>query len=107
MVDSVELGTVVTVSEILTSGWVAIVGGRIAWVGEGTPPNAGTVIDHSGGVIMPGLVDGHVHTSSASGWVGIESATRQAAAGGVTTCVDMPYDVPHAVTNAAILADKI
>src|SRR5215467_13669036 len=48
-----------------------------------------------------------MHTSSSTGWPGIESATRSAAAGGVTTCVDMPYDVPRPVTDAAILADKI
>jgi allantoinase len=48
-----------------------------------------------------------MHTSSALGWPGIEHASRTAAAGGVTTCVDMPYDVPQAVTSAAVLAEKI
>ena len=48
-----------------------------------------------------------MHTSSSTGWPGIETATKSAAAGGVTTCVDMPYDVPRPVTDAAILADKI
>src|SRR5262245_36554609 len=48
-----------------------------------------------------------MHTSSSTGWPGIETATRCAAAGGVTTCVDMPYDVPIPVTDASILADKI
>ncbi|MFC7551543.1 hypothetical protein ACFQU7_03325 [Pseudoroseomonas wenyumeiae] len=48
-----------------------------------------------------------MHTSSAIGWAGIEGATRSAAAGGVTTCVDMPYDVPRAVTNAGIFAEKV
>jgi len=79
----------------------------IAAIGEGTPPPAGETIDHSGKLILPGLVDGHMHTSSSTGWPGIETATKSAAAGGVTTCVDMPYDVPRPVTDAAILADKI
>ena len=48
-----------------------------------------------------------MHTSSSTGWPGIETATQSAAAGGVTTCCDMPYDVPKPVTDAAILADKI
>ena len=48
-----------------------------------------------------------MHTSSSTGWPGIETATKSAAAGGVTTCVDMPYNVPRPVTDAAILADKI
>jgi allantoinase len=48
-----------------------------------------------------------MHTSSALGWAGIEGASRTAAAGGVTTCVDMPYDIPRPVTDAGILAEKI
>jgi allantoinase len=48
-----------------------------------------------------------MHTSSALGWAGIEGATRSAAAGGVTTCCDMPYDVPLPVTDADRLAEKI
>ena len=82
-------------------------GETIAAIGEGAPPPASEIIDHSGKLILPGLVDGHMHTSSSTGWPGIETATKSAAAGGVTTCVDMPYDVPQPVTDAAILADKI
>ena len=107
MHDTLVRGTVVTSTEILGDGWVAIDGERIAAVGTGPAPEAGTVHDHSGCFILPGLVDGHMHTSSAIGWAGIEGATRSAAAGGVTTCVDMPYDVPQAVTSATVLAEKI
>jgi allantoinase len=57
--------------------------------------------------VLPGLVDGHMHTSSSRGWPGIEGASMSAAAGGVTTCVDMPYDVPRPVTDAGILREKI
>ena len=105
--DRVFLGDIVTSSSILKRGYVASRGETIAAIGKGEPPPAGEIVDHSGCMILPGLVDGHMHTSSAIGWPGIEGATRSAAAGGVTTCVDMPYDVPHAVTNAALLADKI
>jgi allantoinase len=48
-----------------------------------------------------------MHTSSALGWPGIEGATLSAAAGGVTTVVDMPYDVPQPVTDASIFREKI
>ncbi len=48
-----------------------------------------------------------MHTSSSTGWPGIETASRSAAAGGVTTCCDMPYDVPQPVTDATLLRDKI
>ena len=105
--DRVIVGEVVTGNGIIAHGYVAIRGEQIAAIGEGVPPPAAETIDHSGKLILPGLVDGHMHTSSSTGWPGIESATRSAAAGGVTTCVDMPYDVPRPVTDAAILADKI
>jgi allantoinase len=105
--DSVFLGDIVTSSEILRGGYIATRGETIAAIGVGAPPPARQVADHSGKMIFPGLVDGHMHTASAIGWPGIEGATRSAAAGGVTTCVDMPYDVPQAVVNAEILAEKI
>ena len=96
-----------TSSEIMPDGWVAIVDGRISESGIGAAPDARVTYDYSGKFVLPGLVDGHMHTSSAIGWAALQGATRSAAAGGVTTCVDMPYDVPQAVTSAAVLADKI
>ena len=105
--DRVILGDVVTTDTILRRGYVAVRGETIAAIGQGEPPPAAETVDHSGRLILPGLVDGHMHTSSALGWPGIEGATRSAAAGGVTTCCDMPYDVPLPVTDAGKLADKI
>jgi allantoinase len=105
--DRVILGTIVTSAMILRDGYVALRGEKIAAIGQGAPPPAAETIDHGEKLILPGLVDGHMHTSSSTGWPGIETASRCAAAGGVTTCCDMPYDVPKAVTDAAILRDKI
>jgi allantoinase len=105
--DRIVTGTLLTTDAILRNGYVAVRGERIAAIGQGAPPPAAEVIDHGDRLILPGLVDGHMHTSSSTGWPGIESATRCAAAGGVTTCCDMPYDVPKPVTDAAILEDKI
>ena len=92
---------------LFADGYVAVRGEVIAAIGQGEPPPAAEIVDFRGKLILPGLVDGHMHTSSAIGWAGIEGATRSAAAGGVTTCVDMPYDVPHPVTSAELLEDKI
>jgi allantoinase len=105
--DKVILGDIVTTETILKSGYVAVRGEVIAAIGQGTPPPAGETLDHSGKLVLPGLVDGHMHTSSALGWAGIENASRSAAAGGVTTCCDMPYDIPAPVTNADLLQQKI
>ncbi|MBA2732987.1 MAG: amidohydrolase family protein, partial [Acidobacteria bacterium] len=45
-------------------------------------------------VLMPGLVDTHVHINEPgrTEWEGFQSATRAAAAGGVTTIVEMPLN---------------
>jgi allantoinase len=105
--DRVIRGTIVTSEGTYPDGYVAVTGETIAAIGTGEPPPAQVTIDHGDDLILPGLVDGHMHTSSSTGWPGIESATRCAAAGGVTTCCDMPYDIPKPVTDAAILTDKI
>src|SRR5215472_11018994 len=56
-------------------------------------------------VLLPGLVDSHVHVCEPghTEWEGFASATRAAAAGGITTLVDMPLDsVPATVSVAAL-----
>ncbi len=52
-------------------------------------------------VVMPGLVDTHVHVNEPgrTNWEGFETATRAAAAGGVTTIVDMPLNCIPATTT--------
>ncbi len=52
-------------------------------------------------VVMPGLVDTHVHVNEPgrTDWEGFETATRAAAAGGVTTIVDMPLNCIPATTT--------
>jgi allantoinase len=105
--DRVLRGNLVLTDRIVQDGYIAVRGETIAAIGEGELPPAREIHDYSGHTLLPGLVDGHMHTSSALGWPGIAGATRSAAAGGVTTCVDMPYDVPRAVTNADIFAEKV
>ena len=59
-------------------------------------------------VLLPGLVDSHVHVCEPghTEWEGFASATRAAAAGGVTTLVDMPLDSVPATVSADALAAK-
>ncbi|WP_159992767.1 dihydroorotase family protein [Roseomonas sp. 18066] len=105
--DRVLRGDLVLPDGILKDGYVAVRGELIAAIGQGELPPARQVDDFAGRSILPGLVDGHMHTGSAIGFPGIEGATMSAAAGGVTTICDMPYDVPRAVTNAGIFAEKV
>ena len=73
-------------------GQVGIAEGRIAAVAAPTAELHPTrELDCGDALVLPGVVDVHVHTSSAAD-EGIAACTRAAAAGGVTTVVDMPYD---------------
>ena len=60
-------------------------------------------------IVMPGLVDTHVHVNEPgrTDWEGFASATRAAAAGGVTTIVDMPLNSIPATTTLAGLNEKL
>lgn len=66
------------------------------------------VVDVGASVVMPGLVDTHVHVNEPgrTDWEGFETATRAAAAGGVTTIVDMPLNSIPSTTDVAALDDK-
>jgi len=59
-------------------------------------------------VLMPGLVDTHVHVNEPgrTQWEGFASATRAAAAGGITTILDMPLNSVPPTVDAAALAVK-
>ena len=59
-------------------------------------------------VLMPGLVDTHVHVNEPgrTEWEGFDAATRAAAAGGVTTLVDMPLNSVPATVDVAALETK-
>jgi allantoinase len=77
-------------------------GGRIESVGQ---PGGGGV-DYADALLLPGAVDVHVHTRSYAG-EGIERCTRAAAAGGVTTIVDMPYDASGPVDSLEAFEGKV
>src|SRR6187455_167490 len=74
----------------------------------GTLATLGTLIDAGSAVVLPGLVDTHVHINDPgrADWEGFETATRAAAAGGVTTLVDMPLNSIPATTTVAALEAK-
>src|SRR5574342_312314 len=68
----------------------------------------GLLIDVGDLVISPGIVDTHVHINEPgrTEWEGFDTATRAAAAGGVTTIVDMPLNCIPATTTVAALEAK-
>ncbi|HEY2097675.1 MAG TPA: amidohydrolase family protein, partial [Pseudonocardia sp.] len=66
------------------------------------------IVLEAGEVLLPGLVDTHVHVNEPgrTEWEGFASATRAAAAGGVTTLIDMPLNSLPPTVDAAALAVK-
>jgi allantoinase len=77
--------------------------GRIVAVGGFDDVPRGCELYEAGddAVVMPGLVDTHVHVNEPGrgGWEGFETATRAAAAGGTTTIVEMPLNSIPATTS--------
>ncbi len=88
---------------------VHVAGGRVARVAAWDDvPRDAALADAGDDVVMPGLVDTHVHVNEPgrTAWEGFASATRAAAAGGVTTILDMPLNAVPATTTAAALDAK-
>jgi allantoinase len=89
---------------------VGILDGRIAAVEPyGTHLDAAQTVHLDGEVVLlPGLVDTHVHVNDPgrADWEGFAHATRAAAAGGVTTIVDMPLNSVPPTTDVAALEAK-
>jgi allantoinase len=86
---------------------VAVEDGRIAAVtAYDDVPDAGALVTLADDVVLlPGLVDTHVHVNEPgrTEWEGFATATRAAAAGGVTTVLDMPLNsVPPTTTVRAL-----
>src|ERR1700704_2829692 len=76
---------------------------------EEIPTGAEIVEAGEDSVVMPGLVDSHVHVNEPgrTEWEGFATATRAAAAGGVTTIVDMPLNCIPATTSLEGLNSKL
>ncbi|MDF0695583.1 amidohydrolase family protein [Rhizobium sp. MC63] len=105
--DLVLQGTVVLPDRILEEGYVAARDGRIAEVGLGVPPAARERHLLGRALILPGAIDAQVHSLSQKNQEDFVWSTRSAAAGGVTTIVDMPYDEGDLVCSAAAVKRKV
>ena len=70
-------------------GWLAIDNGAIVAISRSLPlPDADRVIDAKGNIVLPGVLDGHSHTTLPP--EDSKSGTKAAAKGGVTTIIEMP-----------------
>jgi allantoinase len=103
--------TRVVTPEGLRAATVLVKTGRIvevaAW--ENVPATA-SLRDYGDYVLMPGLVDTHVHINEPgrTEWEGFKTATQAAASGGVTTLVDMPLNcIPETTSTAALKTKRV
>ncbi|MCB0546680.1 MAG: allantoinase AllB, partial [Phaeodactylibacter sp.] len=91
----------------LTEATVEIRGDKIYQVRPGHRPHS-RLIELGDAVLMPGLIDPHIHINEPgrTEWEGFDTATRAAAWGGITTIVDMPLNSSPVVTTLEALELK-
>lgn len=84
--------------------------GLISGIEEGLVTETGAgLLDMGDRVVMPGVIDPHVHINEPgrTDWEGYDTATRSALAGGLTTLVDMPLNSSPVTTTAAAFDQKL
>ena len=110
MVDFVLRGRNVVLPGSIAARSLHVRDGVIDGVRDYEDVTGGAVIEvDDESIVMPGLVDTHVHVNAPgrTEWEGFETATRAAAAGGVTTLVDMPLNSIPATTTLAAFKTKL
>jgi allantoinase len=103
-------GTRVLTPEGERAAAIHIRGGVITAISEyGDIPARCGLYEAADLVVMPGLVDTHVHINEPgrTEWEGFTPATRAAAAGGITTLIEMPLNSIPATTGAAGFQEKV
>src|SRR5580698_2122633 len=102
--------TRVITSDGLQAAVIVVEGERITQVRRWNDAPAGVNLhDYGDHVLMPGLVDTHVHINEPgrTEWEGFATATQAAAAGGVTTLIDMPLNcIPETIDAQALEAKR-
>lgn len=104
--DTVISGRLVTEDGVVENGYICVRDGLIVALGEGEAPAARQTHDFGSALIMPGTIDSQVHSRSQADQEDFIWSTRAAAAGGVTTIVDMPYDAGKLISTPDMLREK-
>lgn len=105
---------IITSNRVLTpyglkKAFILIEGGKIISVANELPTCNAQIIDAGNDVVMPGIVDTHVHINEPgrTEWEGFDTATRAAIAGGITTLVEMPLNASPVTTNVSAFEKKL
>jgi allantoinase len=108
--DLVVRGKRVVTPEGERAAAIHVRGGVVTALTEFNDVPGGVAIHEAGDlVVMPGIVDTHVHINEPgrTEWEGFSTATRAAAAGGVTTLIEMPLNSIPATTSAGAFREKL
>lgn len=101
----IHSATAVNEGTVTPDSWIAFAGGTVTAIGTGSswPRDAAEVIDASGRLLLPGVIDTHVHfrDPGMTRKGDFASESLAAAAGGVTSVIDMPNTIPATVTLKA------
>ncbi len=98
----VRNGQIVTESQVITAD-LGILDGQIVAIEPSLTGASRNEIDASGVHVLPGVIDAHIHLNEPGRieWEGIASGSRALAAGGATTCFDMPLNAHPPTIDAA------
>lgn len=98
----------VVLPEGVREAWVLVENGLIAAVLDAAPDDI-PCRELGNHALLPGLIDSHVHINEPgrTEWEGFETATQAAAAGGITTLVDMPLNASPVTTTLAAFQAKL
>ena len=99
----------ISTEEVVFEGGVLIVGEEIVQIVEGDVSiDAAKVVDLGGKTLLPGVVDDHVHFNEPGRehWEGYQTGSMAAAAGGVTTILEMPLNATPPTINRDLLNKK-
>ncbi len=110
MGDQVITGNNICTPEGMRRAFVLVQDGVIADVVSTWPEGSFPVItDLQHKVLMPGIIDPHVHINEPgrTEWEGFDTATRAAAAGGITMLVDMPLNASPVTTTLSAFDKKL
>ncbi|MFC3747649.1 dihydroorotase family protein [Paenibacillus sp. GCM10012306] len=105
--DLLVYGNLVLPDGVLYDSAVGIKGGKIVSIGlqDHEDITADKVIHAEGSFVLPGAVDAHVHCYSSLD-EGFTTASTSAAAGGVTTIIEMPYDATGMICTLEMFEEK-
>jgi allantoinase len=83
--------------------------GVITNIKKGTPDHSYVIYNAGENILMPGVIDAHVHINEPgrTEWEGFDTATQAAAAGGITTIIDMPLNANPVTTTAKAFTEKL